>query len=169
MDTQKTKEAFMERQSNTLGTVGTILGSIGTAGALGGAAKGLLGFGGGMPGCGGGMAEENAKLRARVSALESEKYTDGKFDALAQRTLQEQKEFFNYVLGIKGEVDTIKADYRVLQKDIECLAGKVNDNAIAANQGMAALGNRISGITKVVIPSAVVCGETNCNCSGGIQ
>ena len=159
----------MERQSNTLGTVGTILGSIGTAGALGGAAKGLLGgFGGGGMNCNGNMAKENADLRARVSALESEKYTDGKFDALAQRTLQEQKEFFNYVLGIKGEVDTIKADYRVLQKDIECLAGKVNDNAIAANQGMAALGNRISGITKVVVPGSVICDEDKC-CPGGIQ
>ncbi len=158
----------MERQSNTLGTVGTILGSIGTAGALGGAAKGLLGgfIGGGMPGCGNGMVEENAKLRMRVSALESEKYTDGKFDALAQRTLQEQKEFFNYVLEIKGDVDNLKGDFRVLQNDYQHLAGKVDENAKATNQGLGAVNSRINAITKVVVPGSVICGDDNC-CPGG--
>lgn len=160
----------MERQSNTLGTVGTILGSIGTAGALGGAAKGLLGIGGGMgtPGCGGRIVEENNELRMRVAALESEKYTDGKFDTLAQRTLSEQKEFFNYVLGIKGEVDTLKGDFRVLQNDYQHLAGKVDDNAKATNQGLAMLGGRINAITKVVVPGSVICDEDNC-CPGGNQ
>ena len=159
----------MERQSNTLGTVGTILGSIGTAGALGGAAKGLLGgFGGGGVNCNGNMAKENADLRARIASLESEKYTDGKFEALANRTLQEQKDFYNYVLGIEHKVDDLKGDYRVLQNDYQHLVAKVDENAKATNQGFGAVNSRINAITKVFVPGSAVCNDTD-NCCNGNQ
>ena len=133
-----------------------------------------------------------AEQAARIAMLEAENYSDKGVADLNKAIMAGQKDQFEYSLGLErrlgvleGENTCLKqrfADYKESQAEkaklekeilegkitrvadsVTCLAGKVDENALAIN----ATNARISSITKVVVPGDVVCGDRCNRCNGG--
>jgi hypothetical protein len=159
----------------------TALGTIGTV--LGGAA--LLGNGNGLGGLLGGgnneLQKENAALQSKVAALEAEKYSDANdakiYDAV--RKLEEEQATTSAELKcLKQELTTYEVSQREIQglqkqltdckidgvaKDLNCLAGTVDNAVCSFNGKINAINAKIGGFTKTVIPQSAICDLDDCS------
>lgn len=176
----------------TAGAGTTITAGIGTA--LGAAS--LLGNGNGLAGLFGGgnkmqeVLSENAMLKAEKSTDEKLIARDkeyvanlkefyGRFEAVAAdaaNTKAEvnclQKQLTDYAIHQK-EIDElqralIRKDIEGVNKDVACLAGKVETMGCAINNRFAGIDATIAGFTKTVIPTSAIC-DTGCNSCCGPQ
>lgn len=149
---------------------------IGTGLGVLNAANGGNGLGGILGGGGNRMQEvlsENAMLKA-------EKYSDAQDAKLydAVRALEQKAAATDTaVICLQKELtayETSQREIRELQrklteKDIICLADKVENGFRAANNKFSAIDAAIAGFTKTVIPTSAIC-DVECNpCAAGAQ
>jgi hypothetical protein len=156
----------------SLATIGTVLGG-----------ASLLGNGNGLGGLfgGGNLQKENAALQSRVAALEAEKYSDANdakiYDAV--RKLEEEQATTSAELKcLKQELTTYEVSQREIQglqkqltdckidgvaKDLNCLAGTVENMAGTFNGKINAINAKIGGFTKTVIPQSAICDLDDCS------
>lgn len=158
-------------------------GTTTTAGiAAGVAGLNLLANGNGLGGLfgGGNLQKENAALQAEVGQLKAEKYSDTQDAKLydAVRALEQkqsatetavvclQKELAAYEAGQK-EIQDLRqqlTDSKIggVAKDLNCLAGKVENMGMAFNNRCNGIDAVIAGFTKTVIRESAICDTDNC-------
>jgi hypothetical protein len=178
----KNMEYYGNNQKWVAGGGTTALGTIGTV--LGGAA--LLGNGSGLGGLfgGGNLQKENAALQSEVASLRAEKYSDAQDAKLFEviRNLENnQATTAAEVKCLKQELSTYEISQREIldlkqqltdckingvAKDLNCLAGTVENMAGTFTGKINAINMKIGGFTKTVIPQSAICDLDECggNC-----
>ena len=174
----------------TAGAGTTVTAGIGTA--LGAAS--LLGNGNGLSGLFGGnnrmqeVLSENAMLKA-------EKSTDEKLLVRDKEYVSGLKEFYGRFEVVAADAANTKAELKCLQekltdyaihqreidelqrtllrkdiegvnKDLSCLAGKVDAGFCGINSRFAGIDARIASFTETYIPERVICSSPGCNRCG---
>ena len=161
--------------TTALGTIGTVTGGAALLGNL------LSGNGlfGGMNGnnC---LQKENAALQAEVGQLKAEKYTDAQVANLYNvvRNLErEQATTAAEVKCLKQELTTYEINQREIldlrqqltdakiggvAKDLNCLAGTVENMAGTFTGKINAINATIGGFTKTVILESAICDPDDC-------
>ena len=83
-----------------------------------------------------------------------------------------QKQLTDYAIHQK-EIDElqrslIRKDIEGVNKDLNCLSGKVESMGVAINNRFAGIDTLIANFTQTVIPSSAIC-DTNCSRCCGMQ
>lgn len=138
------------------------------------------GIGGLFGGGNNSLQKENAALLAEVGQLKAEKYTDAQVANLfnAVRALEQkqsatetsviclQKELTAYEIGQKEiqELNRKLTEKEIcgVAKDLNCLAGKVENMGMAFNNRCNGIDAVIAGFTKTVIPQSAICDTSSC-------
>lgn len=169
--------------TTALGTIGTVTGGAALVGNLLNG-TGLFGNGNNNYNC---LQKENAALQSEVATLRAEKYSDTNdaklFDVI--RTLEkEQATTAADVRCLKQELTTYEISQREIldlrqqltdskiggvAKDLNCLAGTVENMAGTFNGKINAINAKIGGFTKTVIQQSAICDVDGDGCCGGGQ
>jgi hypothetical protein len=169
-----------------------------TAGIAAGAAGLSLLNNGGLSGLFGGGNNKMQEVMSENAMLKAEKSTDEKLLARDKEYVANLKEFYGRFEVVAADAANTKAELQCLQKqltdyaihqkeidtlqralinkdiegvnkDLHCLAGKVETMGCAINNRFAGIDATIAGFTKTVIRASAIC-ETNCNgCCGQQQ
>lgn len=164
----------------------------GIAAAVAGA--NLLSNGNGLGGLFGG-GNKMQEVMSENAMLKAEKSTDEKLLARDNQYKNDLERFYGRFEVVAGELSTLKADHQCLQKqltdyaihqreidelqrallrkdiegvnkDLNCLAGKVDAGFCGINNRFAGIDARIASFTQTVIPASAICDTSNC---GGCQ
>jgi hypothetical protein len=171
----------------TAGSGTTITAGIATA--LGGAA--LLNNGSGLGGLFGGGNNKMQEVMSENAMLKAEKSTDEKLLARDKDYVANLKEFYGRFEVVAADAANTKAELKCLQekltdyaihqkeidelqrtllrkdiegvnKDLNCLAGKVDAGFCGINNRFAGIDATIASFTQTVIPERVIC-DTGCS------
>lgn len=177
----------------TAGAGTTITAGIGTA--LGAAS--LLGNGNGLAGLFGG-SNKMQEVLSENAMLKAEKSTDEKLLVRDKEYVANLKDFYGRFETVAADAAETKAELRCLKqelttyetsqkeiqelrqkltdkeieginKDLNCLAGKVEAGFCGINNRFAGIDARIASFTETVIPERVICNTSSCNCCGNQQ
>jgi SMC interacting uncharacterized protein involved in chromosome segregation len=177
----------------TAGAGTTITAGIGTA--LGAAS--LLNNGG-LGGLLGGGNNKMQEVMSENAMLKAEKSTDEKLLARDNQYKNDLERFYGRFEVVAGELSTLKADHQCLQKqltdyaihqreidelqrallrkdiegvnkDLNCLAGKVDAGFCGINNRFAGIDATIASFTQTVIPTSAICDTGNNRCCGNQQ
>jgi SMC interacting uncharacterized protein involved in chromosome segregation len=149
-------------------------------------------FGGG---CNNSLQKENSALLAEVGQLKAEKSTDEKLLARDNQYKNDLERFYGRFENAAGELATLKADHQCMQKqltdyaihqekidelqrallrkdiegvnkDLNCLAGKVEAGFRGINNRFAGIDATIASFTQTAISERVICdtGRSRSNC-----
>jgi hypothetical protein len=191
------KECSMNYNGHDKWTAGagtTVTAGIGTA--LGAAS--LLSNGNGFAGLFGGGNNKMQEVMSENAMLKAEKSTDEKLLARDKEYVANLKEFYGRFEIVAADAANTKAELQCLQKqltdyaihqkeidelqrtllrkdiegvnkDLTCLAGKVDAGFCGINNRFAGIDAQIASFTQTVIPSSAIC-DTGCNrCCGSQQ
>lgn len=179
----------------TAGTGTTVTAGI----AAGVAGLSLLNNGNGLGGLLGGN-NRTQEVMSENAMLKAEKSTDEKLLARDNQYKNDLERFYGRFEVVAGELSTLKADHQCLQKqltdyaihqkeidelqrallrkdiegvnkDLNCLAGKVDAGFCGINNRFAGIDARIASFTETVIPTSAICNTSSCNrgCGGCLQ
>lgn len=161
----------------------------GIAAAVAGA--NLLSNGNGLGGLFGGGNNKTQEVMSENAMLKAEKSTDEKLLARDKEYVSNLKEFYGRFEVVAADAANTKAELQCLQKqltdyaihqdkidelqralirkdiegcnkDIACLAGKVDAGFCGINNRFAGIDARIASFTQTVIPTSAIC-DTECN------
>lgn len=175
-------------------------GTTTTAGiAAGVAGLSLLNNGNGLGGLFGGN-NKTQEVMSENAMLKAEKSTDEKLLARDKEYVANLKDFYGRFEVVAADAANTKAELKCLQekltdyaihqkeidelqrtllrkdiegvnKDLNCLAGKVDAGFCGINNRFAGIDARIAGFTETVIPASAICNTSSCNrgCGGCLQ
>ena len=161
----------------------------GIAAAVAGA--NLLSNGNGLGGLFGGGNNKTQEVMSENAMLKAEKSTDEKLLARDKEYVSNLKEFYGRFEAVAADSANTKAELKCLQKqltdyaihqdkidelqralirkdiegcnkDIACLAGKVDAGFCGINNRFASIDARFTSFTQTVIPTSAIC-DTGCN------
>lgn len=163
-----------------------------TAGvAAGVAGLNALSNGNGLGGLFGGNSKMQ-EVMSENAMLKAEKSTDEKLLARDNNYKADLERFYGRFEIVAGELASLKADHQCMQrqltdyaihqkeidelqralirkdiegvnKDLVCLAGKVEAGFCGINNRFAGVDAQIAGFTKTVIPTSAICNTSGCN------
>jgi hypothetical protein len=152
---------------------------------------------GGLGGLFGGNNNKMQEVMSENAMLKAEKSTDEKLLARDKEYVANLKEFYGRFEVVAADSANTKAELTCLQKqltdyaihqkeidelqrslirkdiegvnkDLNCLAGKVESMGVAINNRFAGIDTLIANFTQTVIPSSAIC-DTNCSRCCGMQ